>query len=301
MGSPDATRSSRAHRLLRSRLPRLAGTAGFVLATLVTAAPAEAGPLAPPAPGSPAGPSSAAHPDVAARPDSPTGPGGAWAGYSVGVPARPGLPPAAGLTGVDVSGHQGAVDWPAAKAAGTNFAFVKASEGNGMRSDQFTAQYRGAKGAGLLHGAYHFGLPDRSSGADQANFFLANGGFWAPGRHALPGALDIERNPYGDICYGMNPQAMSAWIADFSSTYRARTGRFPFLYTTTSWWNRCTGSNPDFAAQNPLWVARYGPDTGALPAGWNTHTIWQFADQGPLPGDQNSFNGPPDQLDKLTT
>lgn len=262
---------------------RVAGTAGLVLAALLAAAPAQAGPIAP------------------ADPHSPTGPGGAWAGYSMGAPARHAMPhQPGGLTGVDVSGHQGAVDWAGARAGGAQFAYVKATEGNAVQSDQFSPQYRGAKATGLAHGAYHFALPDRSTGAAQAEYFLAHGGHWAPGKHALPGALDIERNPYGDPCYGMNPQAMSAWIADFSNTYAHRTGRFPIIYTTTSWWNQCTGANPEFARQNPLWIARYGPDTGPLPAGWTTHTLWQFADQGPLPGDQNSFNGPVEELAKLT-
>ena len=43
-------------------------------------------------------------------------------------------------------------------------------------SDLFSSQYTGATNAGLIRGAYHFAHPDRSSGATQANFFLAHGG-----------------------------------------------------------------------------------------------------------------------------
>lgn len=276
MGSVDTARAAGPKR--RSRLPRLLATAGIALTALAPMVPAEASGLAP---------------------DAPTGPAGAWAGYSVGVPARHAAPPGPGLTGVDVSGHQGAVDWAAARDGGARFAYVKATEGSEMTSDQFRDQYFGASRNGLLHGAYHFARPDRSSGAVQANYFLDHGGRWAADPRVLPGALDIERNPYGEPCYGLDPQALSAWIAEFNATYRARTGHFPLLYTTTNWWNRCTGANPDFARSNPLWIARYGPGTGPLPAGWREHALWQFADKGPLPGDQNSFNGALEQLHQL--
>ncbi|WP_408641985.1 GH25 family lysozyme [Saccharopolyspora oryzae] len=233
----------------------------------------------------------------------PHDPNGAWAGYSL-PGSRSGAPPqqpAGALSGMDVSGHQGDVDWPAAWAAGARFAYVKATEGSGFRSGSFNQQYDGSHAVGMVRGAYHFGLPDRSSGAQQANFFVDNGGGWNDGGRTLPGALDIETNPYGDPCYGLDPRAMSDWIADFSNTYLNRTGRFPVIYTTTRWWNGCTGSNPDFAANNPLWIARYAPQIGDLPAGWDFQSIWQHSDQGPLPGGQDSFNGNSKQLRRFAS
>ena len=43
-------------------------------------------------------------------------------------------------------------------------------------SSSFSSQYIGATNVGLIRGAYHFAHPDSSSGATQANFFLAHGG-----------------------------------------------------------------------------------------------------------------------------
>jgi GH25 family lysozyme M1 (1,4-beta-N-acetylmuramidase) len=200
-----------------------------------------------------------------------------------------------GALGHDVSGHQGAVDWSAARAGGAQFVYVKATEGNGYTSPQFAQQYDGSYGVGMIRGAYHFARPDVSSGADQAGYFLAHGGGWSGDGKTLPGALDMEYNPYGDACYGKDPAAMSAWIADFSNTYRSRTGRFPAIYTSTSWWNKCTGGNAGFGA-NPLWIARYNDVVGALPVSWGHQTIWQYANSGNLPGDQNLFNGAAAQL-----
>jgi GH25 family lysozyme M1 (1,4-beta-N-acetylmuramidase) len=205
-------------------------------------------------------------------------------------------PRGGGITGHDVSSHQGNVDWPRARAAGARFAYVKATEGTGYVNPRFAQQYNGSYDVGMVRGAYHFARPDVSSGATQANYFVDHGGAWSADGRTLPGALDIEYNPYGETCYGLGPVAMSWWLRDFSDTYLARTGRFPAIYTSTSWWNRCTGSNAGFGPNNPLWVARYGRDAGPLPAGWTHWMIWQFADRGALPGDQDTFEGPQTRL-----
>ncbi|WP_374727331.1 lysozyme [Haloactinomyces albus] len=234
----------------------------------------------------------------------PRGPYGAWAGYSLGHRRSPrsALPASSteGVAGMDVSGHQGRVDWDRARAAGARFTYVKATEGTTYQSPVFPQQYNGSYRVGMIRGAYHFALPNVSSGAAQARFFVDNGGGWSADGRTLPGALDIEYNPYGPMCYGLSPQEMSRWITDFSTTYRARTGRYPAIYTTRHWWNTCTGGAEGFAATHPLWVARYGPEVGALPAGWNYHTIWQFNDHGTFPGDQNTFNGSMAQLKQFT-
>jgi GH25 family lysozyme M1 (1,4-beta-N-acetylmuramidase) len=62
---------------------------------------------------------------------------------------------------------------------------------------------------------------------------------------------------------------MVSWIKDFSDTYHASTTRWPVIYTTTDWWKTCTGNSAEFAANSPLWLARYGSTAGTLPAGWS--------------------------------
>jgi GH25 family lysozyme M1 (1,4-beta-N-acetylmuramidase) len=215
------------------------------------------------------------------------------------VTFREGPPVADQPVGLDVSGHQKDVDWPAVARAGATFAYVKATESTTYTNPYFAKQYKGAYQAGLTRGAYHFALPDRSDGTAQANFFVDNGGRWAADGRTLPPALDMEYNPYGPTCYGLTPAQMVGWVRAFSDRVKARTGRHPMIYTSTAWWAQCTGDSPDFGATNPLWIPRYGSSLGRLPAGWNFHSIWQFADQGPLPGDQNRFNGTATQLRAL--
>ena len=197
--------------------------------------------------------------------------------------------------GMDVSSHQGAVDWATAWANGARFAYVKATEGTTYQNPDFAQQYNGSFNVGMIRGAYHFALPDRSSGATQGAFFVGHGGGWSADGKTLPPAIDLEYNPYGASCYGLSQSAMVAWIHDIANTVKAKTGRDPVFYTSTSWWTLCTGNSAAFSA-NPLWIPRYASSVGTLPAGWTFQTIWQFSDTGVFPGDQNNFNGALDRV-----
>ncbi|WP_420718456.1 GH25 family lysozyme [Streptomyces sp. H51] len=205
----------------------------------------------------------------------------------------------AGPLGLDVSGHQGNVDWTSVAGKGAAFAYVKATEGVSYTNPYYSQQYNGSRSAGLIRGAYHFALPDVSGGAAQADWFFAHGGGWTADGYTLPPALDIEYNPYGASCYGLGASAMVSWIKAFSNEMYALSGRYPMIYTTTDWWSTCTGNTSALAATNPLWIARYASSVGTLPAGWSAQSIWQYADSGTFPGDQDVFNGTTAELQAL--
>lgn len=60
--------------------------------------------------------------------------------------------------GIDVSRFQGVIDWAAVKAAGVDFAIIKAGGSDaGLYTDSaFERNYEGAKAAGVPVGAYYF-------------------------------------------------------------------------------------------------------------------------------------------------
>lgn len=200
------------------------------------------------------------------------------------------------VAGMDVSGYQGNVNWSSAYSKGARFAYVKATEGTYYTNPYFAQQYNGSYNVGMIRGAYHFARPDTTTGATQADYFVNHGGGWSADAKTLPGALDMEYNPYGSTCYGLSKSGMASWISSFSSRYKTRTGRYPVIYTSNSWWTTCVGTSGNFSATSPLWVARYSSTVGTLPYAWSYYTFWQFADSGTFPGDQNTFNGAYDRL-----
>lgn len=219
-----------------------------------------------------------------------------WLGSQVALhtprqSANAGAPNVTQTPGLDVSSYQGNVNWSSVASHGARFAYVKATEGTYYRNPYFSQQYTGAYDAGLVHGAYHFATPDTASGGAQADYFVAHGGGWSRDGKTFPGLLDMEWNPYGSACYGKSKTQMTAWILAFSNEYHRKTTRWPVIYTAASWWNECVGTTGDFSSTNPLMLACYCSSPGSMPYHWTYQTIWQWADHGTFPGDQDRFNG----------
>lgn len=278
----------------RRRRATVAGSAAFsaVIATsLVAAAGAEARTV---------------KPNATARSHGIQRIGDATMGWEAKTPATPAprsganpklsaraLAASSTTVGLDLSAHTQGERWSTWKANGVRFAYIKASEGTYYTSPAFNRQYIGANQAGVLRGAYHFANPTSSNGATQADYFIAHGGGWSPDGRTLPGALDMEWNPYtGNSCYDKTPAQLQQFVADFVGRYKQRTGTRPIIYTASLWWNKCMGSTPKWTS-TPLWIADYHSTLGALPAAWSktTHKIWQNAAYNAVGYDTDLFNG----------
>ncbi len=72
---------------------------------------------------------------------------------------------------IDVSHHNGAVDWPAVAGAGIALAFIKATQGVGFVDPAFERNRKAAVNAGILVVPYHF--LDTSDPDRQAEHFLS--------------------------------------------------------------------------------------------------------------------------------
>jgi GH25 family lysozyme M1 (1,4-beta-N-acetylmuramidase) len=205
------------------------------------------------------------------------------------------------LPGIDISGYQGNINWGAV-APHIDFVYAKATEGNYYTNPYFYNQYVGPYKAGLIRGSYHFAIPSNSSGQSQARYFIQHGGGWSADGKTLPGALDIEYNPYGSECYGLTHSEMKAWIQNFVNEYAYKEHVYPVIYSTTDWWTTCTGNATRFHNTDPLWIANYGASGGGpLPGNWGFYTFWQYSSSGSLPGDQDVFNGDHNRLKALAT
>ncbi|KAJ6014206.1 hypothetical protein N7540_008797 [Penicillium herquei] len=205
--------------------------------------------------------------------------------------ANPLEPRSSGVQGFDISSYQDTVDFSGAYGAGARFVMIKATEGTTYIDFSFSSHYDGATSAGFIRGGYHFAHPDSSSGATQAEYFLAHGGGWTNDGITLPGMLDIEYNPSGSTCYGLSATDMVSWIQDFGETYQSKTGRYPMIYTTADWWSTCTGDSTAFGEDYPLVLAQYSSSISTVPGGWAYQSFWQNADSYTYGGDSDLWNG----------
>jgi lysozyme len=191
--------------------------------------------------------------------------------------------------GIDVSTWQGQIDWRAARAAGVNFAYLKATEGGDRVDPAFRQNWAAARAAGVPRGAYHFFYHCRPA-IEQARWFLSH----VPRDSlALPPVLDMEWNAHSPTCPGRRPAAQVRAEARIFLDAIAQ-GRRPILYTTV-----------DFYADNQLWrlqgVDFWLRSTAKHPSDsfpgqhW---LIWQYSATGQVPGiagdvDLNAFQGSP--------
>jgi lysozyme len=112
----------------------------------------------------------------------------AMVGWFLWVPNwRPALKPGE-VYGIDVSAHQGPIDWRLVAHDDISFAYIKATEGGDFVDERFSDNWAEADFAGLERGAYHF-FTLCTPGATQADNFLRVA---PPDESALPPAVDLE-------------------------------------------------------------------------------------------------------------
>jgi lysozyme len=190
------------------------------------------------------------------------------------------------IHGIDVSKYQSAISWEAVKEMEVHdikigFAFMKATEGNGNTDTYFKRNWRKAKEAGIVRGAYHFFIATKD-GRTQAQNFISHVNL-EPGD--LPPVLDVEQ------AYGASPaqvrKAVQTWLNIVETYYKVK----PIIYTYIDFYEKyLKGSFDDY----PLWVAHYlQPHQPRITRDW---TFWQHSEQGRVNGivskvDFNVFNG----------
>jgi lysozyme len=198
------------------------------------------------------------------------------------------------VLGVDISKWDGNWDAVRSKAAGAEFAFIKASQAT-YTDPLFVTNWQRAKDAGILRSAYHY-LDYGKPGRDQANYFAD---LLAAERGELIPTVDFEQR-------GTSVTAAIALAAlrDFAAQMKARGFERFIIYTSVSYWKEFGEKNASWA-QFPLWLADYNNKEGAAsPAPWTQWTFWQFTPKGSgetfgtesFNVDVNRYNGSLDDL-----
>ena len=199
---------------------------------------------------------------------------------------------------IDLSHHNGNVDFQQIKADPSGILGIihKVTQGSQYVDPTYQTRRPIALGAGLLWGAYHFGVG--GDGSEQADHFLST---------VNPDAtdllvLDLEANTAGDSM--TIPQA-----EDFVHHIHAVAGRWPGLYAGHYLRQNLDEDYSGILLNCWLWWAQYGPPAPRIHPAWQTWTMWQYTDgmvgngQTSVLGaghcDRDQFNGDADGLKRL--
>lgn len=188
------------------------------------------------------------------------------------------------VRGIDVSHHQGPIDWQLVAGAGISFAYMKATEGGDFSDRRFAQNWASAKAAGVRRGAYHFFTFCRP-GIDQANHFIKT----VPNdADTLPPAVDLEFG--GNCSKDAGRLDVDKELPVFLKRVESHYGRKALLYATREFYEaHMVGKT----IENPLWLRNI-----LFEPSYNTHpwTIWQYHNRGTVAGidgpvDHNVFVG----------
>jgi len=196
------------------------------------------------------------------------------------------------VRGIDVSSHQGAIQWALIPPDQVRFVYIKATEGGDFRDTRFSENWKASADAGFRRGAYHY-FTFKTPGLQQAANFMAT----VPNEpDALPPAIDLEfwGNSSARPSVGGFQRELTAFISALRSFY----GREPVIYTAMDFKEYYLR---DFPIPQ-LWI-RSVITVPRLSAGeeWR---FWQFSEKTRVRGirgfvDRNVFNGTQDQFESF--
>lgn len=173
--------------------------------------------------------------------------------------------------GIDISHHQGEIDWDKVSADGVDFVFMKATEGQDFLDDKFSYNWEEAKRVDIPRGAYHFFLPSVDAEKQAQNFIRTVK--MEPGD--LPPVLDIEVTNHKsreEIIRGA-----TIWLEKVEAHYGVK----PLIYASPSYYNNYLDASFD---KYPLWLAhhyRFSPRAPERREDWN---FWQSTNFGFVKG-----------------
>ena len=171
------------------------------------------------------------------------------------------------LFSVDVSHHQGAMDWKRTKAAGVQFAYIKATEGLNWYDPQFSRNVQGARQNGIPFGIYHFWRGLVAPELQLANFMKSYESIDIG--NPIPFAIDVEAHD------GLTPKQTKNSLVKLIQLMANELGKLPTIYTSKEKWDKYVEPYERWE-ELPLWAANWEASTPTLPRDWEEWYIWQY-------------------------
>lgn len=189
------------------------------------------------------------------------------------------------VRGIDISHHQGTIDWRKVNSEAFRFVYIKATEGETFKDHQFKTSWNNAKARGLDVGAYHY-FTFRRSGRLQAQNFISE---VPPEKGMLPPVIDLEFT--GNDRRVKTREELCLELDTLESILYAYYGVPPIFYVSKEAYDFFLSGR---YKRNLIWIRNvyYKP---ALSDG-RKWMFWQYSSRGKVAGftspvDMNVFNG----------
>ena len=173
--------------------------------------------------------------------------------------------------GIDVSAHQGRIDWRRVAQTRVTFVYVKASEGASFVDPRYKENIKGAREAGLKVGAFHF-FRTTSGAHDQFDNFIKTIGDDTLG---LIPVLDVEEKK------NYNSQQLRDSVRVFVDLVKQHFGCEPMIYTGHRFYMDYLGKSINDCK---LFVAQYVTSLDRKPDVDRKWDLWQFTESGSVSG-----------------
>lgn len=211
-----------------------------------------------------------------------------YSGFGISIPAG------YQTHGIDVSRYQKKVDWKLVsemrdQGQRISFAIIKATEGTHLIDSRFEDNWKQAKEAGILRGAYLYFHANRN-GEEQAHYFMQQVEL---GKGDLPPVVDIEE------IKGSSKTQLRKELKRCLDALEKKYGAKPMIYTNVDFYDKYLGD--DFN-EYPYWAAHY--EQCHSPRCERPWTLWQHHCNGHVNGiqaevDFNVVNGGLHELTQL--
>lgn len=182
------------------------------------------------------------------------------------------------MKGIDVSNHNGKINWSKVKSDGVELVYIKATEGTTYQDLWLENHYQGAKSVGLSTGFYHF-LVGTSQPESQAHNFYNQ---IKDKKNDLIPCLDIEVSGFDVGNYALR----------FLKKFKELSGMNMVIYTG-AYFSR-DNLPLEIKKNYPLWLAHYGVEPWksnlVTLAGFTTLVGHQYTEKGKVNGISTDVN-----------
>lgn len=183
-----------------------------------------------------------------------------------------------GVLGIDVSKHNGTIDWAAVKNSGVSYVIIRcgyrgSTTGALIEDPKFKSNIKGAQAAGLKVGIYFFTQAiNEAEAVEEASMVLQ---LIKPYAISYPVYLDVESS--GGRADGISKDVRTAVCKAFCATI-ANSGYTSGIYANKTWLNEKI--SPSALGGHKIWLAQYA----AAPTYNGPYHMWQYSSKGSVSG-----------------